>query len=61
MLTGIDRYIEGYGIDLADLDGDGDPDLLSCEAEDGAVFYLNNGPVTAVEHESWCRIKSLFR
>ena len=61
LLTGVDRSVEGLGLDLADLDGDGDVDMLSREAEDGPVFYLNRGSVTAVEPSSWARIKALFR
>ena len=61
MLTGIDANVEGYGLDLADLDGDGDLDLLSREAEDGPVLYLNHGSITPVEPSSWGRIKELFR
>ena len=61
LLTGIDRYVEGLGLDLADLDGDGDLDLLSKEAGEEPVVYLNCGPVTLVEPTSWSAIKAMFR
>jgi hypothetical protein len=60
MLTGVDTNVEGHGLDLADLDGDGDLDLLVIDGW-GPTFYLNRGSVTAVEPSSWGRIKGLFR
>lgn len=61
MLTGVNTGAEGVGLDLTDLDGDGDLDMLSCEAGHGAVIYLNQGPTTPAEHSTWGRIKNLFR
>jgi hypothetical protein len=62
MLVGVERDIAGLGLDLADLDGDGDPDLLVKEAEAEPVVYLNVGPITLVEPEvSWSAIKAMFR
>jgi hypothetical protein len=62
MLTGIDREIGGLGLDLADLDGDGDADLLVKPAGAEPIVYLNCGPITLVEEFStWGRIKGLFR
>jgi hypothetical protein len=62
MLEGVDRDVEGLGLELADLDGDGDPDLLSRHSPQQSVVYLNCGPITPVEHaSSWARIKRLFR
>jgi len=61
MLEGVDRDVEGNGVDLADLDADGDPDLLSRQSPGGAVVYLNCGPITPVEPTTWGRIKGLFR
>lgn len=62
MLEGVDRDVEGNGVDLADLDADGDPDLLSRQSPGGAVVYLNCGPITLVEEPStWGKIKAVFR
>ncbi|MFH1864914.1 MAG: FG-GAP-like repeat-containing protein [Candidatus Eisenbacteria bacterium] len=61
MLTGVERDVECLGLDLADLDGDGDLDMLSCQSENGRVIHLNQGSVTPVEPSSWGRIKELFR
>ena len=52
MLTGIDRDVECLGLDLADLDGDGDLDMLSCQAEAGRVIHLNHGLLSEAEHKS---------
>lgn len=61
LLTGVERDVVGYGLDVADIDGDGDPDILSCEEVAGSVLYLNQGPSTPVDQSSWGRIKALFR
>ena len=61
LLTGVEMDVESAGLDLADLDGDGDPDMLSWEVGNGCVVYLNQGPTTPVEPSSWGKIKSLFR
>lgn len=61
LLTGVEMDVESAGLDLADLDGDGDPDMLSWEVGNGCVVYLNQGPTTPVESSSWGRIKGLFR
>ena len=60
LLTGVDRFVNGSGLDLADIDADGALDLLVIDSW-GATFYLNRGSVTPVEPSSWGRIKGLFR
>jgi hypothetical protein len=61
LLIGVDTDVRGLGLDLADLDADGAPDLLSVHL-DAPTFYLNCGPITLVEEFStWGRIKGLFR
>jgi hypothetical protein len=62
MLEGVDRDVEGHGLDLADLDGDGDLDMLSWQIPGEVVVYLNCGPITlAKQASSWGKIKALFR
>jgi hypothetical protein len=60
LLTGVPRPVGGWGLELADLDGDGDVDLLVMRGQ-GPKVYLNQGPATPVERSSWGRIKALFR
>ena len=52
--------VGGWGLELADLDDDGDVDLLVMRGQ-GPKVYLNQGPTTPVEQSSWSRIKELFR
>lgn len=61
LLSGVELDVEGGGLDVADIDGDGDLDILSCEEVAGSVVYLNQGPSTPVDQSSWGRIKALFR
>lgn len=63
LLLGVDTDVLGFGLDLADLDGDGAPDLLSIyyARSDFYTFYLNRGSVTTVEPASWSAIKAMFR
>jgi hypothetical protein len=60
LLTGVPRLVGSWGLDLADLDADGDVDLLVIRGN-GPKVYLNRGSVTPVEPSSWGRIKGLFR
>jgi hypothetical protein len=60
LLTDVPMLVGSWGLDLADLDADGDVDLLVIRGH-GPKIYLNLGSVTPVEHSSWGRIKALFR
>jgi len=60
LLTGVDRFVNGSGLDLADIDADGALDLLVIDGW-GPTFYLNCGPITPVEPVSWSAIKAMFR
>jgi hypothetical protein len=59
MLTGIIEPGSGYGIELFDVDGDGDPDLI-IGGESGNYLYLNES-VTSTEPSTWGHVKSLYR
>jgi hypothetical protein len=61
LLIGVDRFVESWGLELADIDADGDLDLLVVIGDMDPVLYLNGGPITPVEPSSWGRIKGLFR
>lgn len=62
LLIGVDTDVDGLGLDLADLNSDGAPDLLSCFLDGGPAFYLNCGPITLVQTgTSWSAIKALYR
>lgn len=59
MLTGIDFPIWGVGIELLDIDADGDLDLMIASWPDN-YLYLNE-PFVPVEPTTWGRIKAMFR
>lgn len=64
MLAGMDEVPGGaFGIELLDIDDDGDPDLLvspSTPDAEGNLLYLNER-ITAVQPASWTSIKALYR
>jgi hypothetical protein len=60
LLTDVPMSVGSWGLDLEDLDADGDIDLLVIRGN-GPKVYLNLGSVTPVEPSSWGRIKALFR
>lgn len=51
----------GFGIDLLDIDGDGDLDLMIADGFEGNYLFLNEGSFVPVESSSWSRVKALFR
>jgi hypothetical protein len=61
LLIGVDRFVGTWGLDLADIDGDGDVDLLALVNSVASVVYLNCGPITPAEPSTWGRIKAVFR
>jgi hypothetical protein len=60
MVADIDEPAWGWGIELFDVDADGDPDMLITHYLGENFLYLNEG-VTPVEPTSWSRIKALYR
>jgi hypothetical protein len=64
MLGGVDVHpsYPVWEVDLADFDGDGDPDLLVDTDTSSNCLYLNEGEgTTPVESATWGAIKSLYR
>lgn len=59
MLIGIESFPGGFGIDLLDIDADGDLDLMISSWPDNYV-YLNEDYVS-VEYTTWTAIKAMFR
>jgi hypothetical protein len=61
MLAGVDAPPTiNVGLELLDIDDDGDPDLLVSSYPAGNLLYLNER-TTAVKPTSWSRIKALYR
>jgi hypothetical protein len=59
MLTGVAVPSTGYGVELFDVDADGDPDLLIGTSV-GNYLFLNES-VTSIEPSTWGHIKALYR
>jgi len=62
MLAGVDLPLSGYGkgIELMDIDADGDPDLILARGYGENLLFLNEG-TTPVEPMSWGVIKAMYR
>ncbi len=63
LLTGVSCPGGAYGMELFDVDGDGDPDLMLCTggpSGDTHRLFLNQG-ATPVEPTSWGVIKAMYR
>lgn len=61
MLIGVEQpTIGGFGLELFDIDADGDLDLLIAPWGCGGHLFLNEGYVP-VESRSWTTIKAMFR
>jgi len=54
-------YTGAWGIELMDVDGDGDPDMVLAVGPGDTNFLFLNGGATPVEPTSWGVIKSLYR
>jgi hypothetical protein len=63
MLTGVEYEHKGWtiGLELLDIDGDGDLDLLIDQSYYGQNLLFLNQHYTPVEPASWGSIKALFR
>ncbi len=62
MMQGISlRIIDGAaGVDLLDIDADGDPDMILARGYGENLLFLNGG-ATPVERTSWSVIKAMYR
>ncbi len=62
MLSGVSIPPTGYGagIDLMDIDADGDPDMILARGYGENLLFLNGG-ATPVEPTSWGVIKAMYR
>ncbi len=62
MMTGVTIPPTGYGkgVDLMDIDADGDPDMILARGYGENLLFLNGG-ATPVERTSWGVIKAVYR
>ncbi len=61
MLIGLELRITGaFGMDLLDIDADGDPDMILAVGMGVNLLFLNEG-ATPVERTSWGVIKAMYR
>ncbi len=61
LLAGVVLRIEGaWGVELLDVDGDSDPDLVFAIGYGENLLFLNDG-ATPVESRSWGVIKAMYR
>ena len=62
MLSGVTIPPTGYGkgVDLMDIDADGDPDMILARGYGENLLFLNGG-ATPVERTSWGVIKAMYR
>jgi len=63
MLQGValDRIVGAWGVDLLDIDADGDSDLIFAVGIGYENLLFLNGGATPVEHTSWGVIKAMYR
>ena len=63
MLTGLVVPPSGYGkgVELLDIDADGDPDMILVRGYGENLLFLNEGTTTSVEPTSWGVIKAMYR